>query len=39
VGWFAGVTSVRLALAAMGIVGLAVAIGYMVFAERLRKQE
>ena len=39
VGWFAGVTSVRLALAAMGIVGLAVAIGYMVFAERLRTQE
>jgi hypothetical protein len=39
VGWFAGVASVRLALAAMGIVGLAVAIGYMVFAERLRKQE
>ena len=39
VGWFAGVTSVRLALAAMGIVGLAVAICYMVFAERLRTQE
>ncbi len=39
VGWFAGVTSVRLALAAMGIVGLAVAIGYMVFAERLRTQD
>ena len=39
VGWFAGVTSVRLALAAMGIVGLAVSIGYMVFAERLRTQE
>ena len=39
VGWFAGVTSVRLALAAMGIVGLALSIGYMVFAERLRTQE
>ena len=39
VGWFAGVTSVRLALAAMGIVGFAVAICYMVFAERLRTQE
>ena len=39
VGWFAGVTSVRLALAAMGIVGLAVAICYMVFAERLRTQD
>ena len=39
VGWFAGVTSVRLALAAMGIVGLAIAIAYLVFADRLRKQE
>ena len=39
VGWFAGVTSVRLALAAMGIVGLAVAITYAVLAERLRTQE
>ena len=38
VGWFAGVTSVRLALAAMGVVGLAVAAAYMILAGRLREQ-
>ena len=39
VGWFAGVTSVGLALAAMGMIGLAVSVGYAVFAGRLRAQE
>ncbi len=39
VGWFAGVTSVRLALAAIGVVGLALAIAYVICAERLRNQE
>ena len=39
VGWFAGVTSVRLALAAMGIVGLAIAVAYFVLSGRLRDQE
>ncbi len=39
VGWFAGITSVRLALAAMGVIGLAAALTYMLFAERLRNQE
>ena len=39
VGWFAGVTSVRFALAAMGLVGLAVAMTYLGVAEKLRNQE
>ncbi len=39
VGWFAGVTSVSWALAAMGLAGLAVSIPYLLFASRLRAQE
>ena len=39
VGWFAGVTSVMWALAAMGVAGLAVSLPYLVFASRLKEQE
>ncbi len=39
VGWFAGAASVRWALAAMGVVGLAIATGYLLLATRLREQE
>ncbi len=38
VGWFAGVTSVTWALIGMGIIGCAVALLYLLFAARLRKQ-
>ena len=39
VGWFAGVTSVTWALTAMGLLGLAVSIPYLIFATRLKEQE
>ena len=39
VGWFAGATSVRWALAAMGAAGLAVSVLYLVFASRLKTQD
>ena len=39
VGWFAGVTSVRLALAAMGVVGLVLSLAYLALASKLRAQE
>ena len=39
VGWFAGVTSVTWALTAMGLIGLAVSIPYLILAKRLRAQE
>lgn len=39
VGWFAGVTSVTWALTAMGLLGLAVSIPYLLFAARLKAQE
>ena len=39
VGWFAGVTSVTWALTAMGLLGLAVSILYLIFASRLKAQE
>ncbi len=39
VGWFAGVTSVTWALTAMGLIGLAVSIPYLILARRLRAQE
>ena len=39
VGWFAGVASVRWALAGMGAVGMAASILYALLSARLREQE
>jgi MFS family permease len=39
VGWFAGVTSVRIALTAMGLTGLSLSVPYFFLARVVREQE